>query len=69
MKNIHIGDKVNIDGIEGIVVCSIDNKEYTKKYSEDDWSYLRKGILVETKEMGLIHFENSKFFIIEKNKL
>ena len=69
MKNIHIGDKIKIDGIEGTVVCSIDNEEYSKKYSKEDWSYLVKGILVETNDMGLVHYEENQILIIDKNKL
>jgi len=69
MKNIHVGDKINMDGIKGIVVCSLDNDEYSKKYSKADWDYLVTGILVETNDMGLVHLEESKISTIEKNNL
>jgi len=67
MININLGDTIDIDGVKGIVVCSMDNNEYSIKYSKEDWSYLKKGILVETEDMGLIHVEDTNFTRIEKN--
>ena len=54
-QEIYVGDNVTVDKCEGVVVCVIDTKQFTGKYTEG-WAYLEKGCLVETKEMGLVHY-------------
>jgi hypothetical protein len=54
-KEVHIGDKVIADGSEGIVVCVIDTKQFSKEWPEG-WAYLQRGMLVNTKKWGLIHY-------------
>lgn len=58
---VHVGDLVKFDpNITGRVVCAVDTNEYTDKYPEAQWaSYLEKGILVETNEIGLVHLEEN----------
>jgi hypothetical protein len=60
-KPVHVGDIVKFDsGLTGCVVCSVDTSEFTEKYPESEWAlYLVKGILVETKETGLVHLEEN----------
>ena len=60
MKNLNgvevcIGDKVIADKSDGVVVCVIDTNQFSEKYTEF-WSYLKKGMLIETTEMGLVHY-------------
>jgi hypothetical protein len=66
-QEIHVGDKVIADKSEGIIVCVIDTKQFTDEYS-DFWAYLKKGCLVETKEMGLVHYPEADKDLILKNR-
>lgn len=43
------------DDSEGIVVCVIDTKQFSEGYPEG-WSYLGKGMLIETERWGLVHY-------------
>jgi hypothetical protein len=54
-NEVYIGDKVIADDSEGVVVCVIDTKQFSDNYKED-WAYLGKGMLIETKKWGLIHY-------------
>jgi hypothetical protein len=56
-EEVRLGDKVKLwAGAEGIVVCSLDSKEFSDAYSEADWGYLKKGVLIESLQAGLIHY-------------
>lgn len=53
---VKIGDKVELwRGCVGVVVCSIDDAEYTNNYSKADWEYLEEGVLVLSDKAGLVH--------------
>jgi len=57
-QEVRLGDRVKLGEDEGgIVVCSIDTAEYTKEYSETQWGYLKKGVMVNFPRYGLIHYE------------
>jgi len=43
-------------GAEGVVVCSLDTHEYTDAYPRQEWGYLRKGVLIDSSQAGLIHY-------------
>ena len=53
---IRIGDKVRLGQDEGTVVCSIDAKEFSIEHPEEQWGYLKKGIMVDFPKIGLVHF-------------
>jgi hypothetical protein len=55
-KVLVVGARVMCDGMSGIVVCSIDTGEYSDKCPAAEWSYLGAGIMVDMKEVGLIHY-------------
>jgi hypothetical protein len=55
---VHLGDRVELwDGNIGVVVCSIDAKEYSAGYPGDQWEYLGKGVLILSEKAGLIHYD------------
>lgn len=59
-KDVKLGDKVELwGGCFGEVVCSIDAGEYSKEFSEDDWAYLKSGVVISTVGKGVIHFIES----------
>jgi hypothetical protein len=52
-----LGDKVAIGNIySGLVVACLDRSQYSLAYPEDQWSYLKSGILVETDFAGLVYY-------------
>ena len=54
---IKIGDTLKLwKGCKGTVVCSMDDGEYSDNYTEKDWSYLKKGVLINTDVASLIHY-------------
>jgi hypothetical protein len=57
-KQIPLGDKVVIgSGISGVVVFSIDTNECSPAFLKDDWEYLSRGIMVQTENARLVHWE------------
>ncbi|WP_127168958.1 hypothetical protein [Xanthomonas sp. BRIP62415] len=53
---ILLGDTVSLGSdLYGTVVAIFDEGKYAEEYPEVDWSYLEKGVLVLTKDAGLIH--------------
>lgn len=57
-QEIRLGDKVRLgQDAGGIVVCSIDTDEYSDAYPKAQWSYLKKGVLINFPLHGLIHYK------------
>jgi hypothetical protein len=50
------GDRVDLDGWTGVVVAVIEDGLYSSEYPEDEWSYLVEGLLIETDQVGLLHY-------------
>lgn len=67
-QEICVGDNVTADKSEGVVVCVIDTKQFTEKYQPESWAYLEKGCLIETKEMGLVHYPVADKDLILSNR-
>lgn len=60
-QEVKLGDKVKLGPDEGgVVVCSIDTREYTDDYPESEWGYLKKGVLINFPLYGLIHYEEQE---------
>lgn len=56
-EEAHIGDKVRLGESErGVVVCSLDTNEFSQKYPRWEWLELKRGILVEFANLGLVHY-------------
>jgi hypothetical protein len=57
-QEVRLGDVVT-DGSsgEGIVVFSIDTNEYSDNFSEAEWAYLKKGVMVNYEQLGRIYYE------------
>ena len=55
-----LGDVIAIDGsYHGTVVACIDRAEYTEQHPGEQWSYLGKGIMVNTDFGGLVHYTSA----------
>ncbi|WP_275544362.1 hypothetical protein [Xanthomonas arboricola] len=68
---ILLGDFVSLGSdLRGTVVAIIDQADYAKGYSECDWSYLGKGVLVLTEDAGLIHEQsNLNLLLIRRGRI
>lgn len=57
-QDVKLGDKVKLGEDEnGLVVCSIDDDQYSDEHPKDQWGYLGKGVMIEFPKYGLIHYE------------
>jgi hypothetical protein len=57
---VMIGDHVSIGNNHkdfGVVVCVIDDNQFSSDYSQNEWSYLKNGVLIEFTKAGLVYFE------------
>jgi hypothetical protein len=52
---VTIGDRVLADNMTGVVVCVIDDQQFSKEFPEF-WAYLETGLLIESDEIGLVHY-------------
>ncbi len=56
-RRVTVGDRVKLwDDEYGIVVCSIDTGEFTKEFPKAAWTYLNSGILIQTDDGELFHY-------------
>lgn len=61
---VKVGDRVTADGMTGVVVCDLDNREFSDGYEGWDMptvemlggGTLSCGVMIETDEAGLIHY-------------
>jgi hypothetical protein len=69
-QEARLGDRIQFsNGDLGIVVFSIDTKEYSGEFLEEDWGYLEKGVMVKTDAGALIHYKDSnteEIFLVER---
>lgn len=73
-QKIKIGDRVVADGMTGVVVCDFDSREFLEDYAGWDMpdvemlggGKLNSGIMIETEEAGLVHYEDESFGHIAK---
>lgn len=65
-EEMAVGDEVLADGMSGVIVCDFDNRLFAEGFERCDMptvemlggGTLSSGVLVETKEAGLIHYES-----------
>jgi hypothetical protein len=57
-KEVLLGDRIQLwDGLAGTVVCLLEERRSIPDFNFAEWAYLAKGIVVETDEAGLVHYE------------
>ena len=55
-EEVMIGDRIRIDGEEGVVLCVIDTNQFTIEDPKEQWGYLGKGLMAKADCFGLIHY-------------
>jgi len=64
---MQIGEKYLIDGYLATIVVIVDEGLYSDRYPETEWrDVLKRGILVEDEQAGLIHYSDLDNHRIEK---
>jgi len=59
-NEIKIGDWVKLwDNCYGTVVCLLENNEYSNGYPENQWNYLKSGVVIKSDKIGLIHYNKA----------
>jgi hypothetical protein len=60
-NEVLLGDMVGLgNDMSGVVVAVIDVGAYSPGYSQDEWSYLQQGALLEAEGFGLLHCPTSE---------
>jgi hypothetical protein len=55
-----LGDTVfDRSGLKGRVAAIIDQDEFSAECPRNEWAYLTRGILVNTDEAGLVHYDSA----------
>lgn len=55
------GDVVAIDDkYRGVVVAVIDTASYSERFPSEQWSYLGRGIVVDTDFGGIVHYPSGE---------
>jgi len=56
-ESVGLGDQVELwRGATGRVVAIFDAMQFSPEYPEQEWAYLKTGILIDSPQAGLIHF-------------
>jgi ribosome-dependent ATPase len=55
-NEVLIGDKVIADNSVGKIVCIISDNQFPLEFPKKFWDYLKTGVLIETEDMGLVHY-------------
>ena len=59
-QDVRLGDTVKMwANAEGVVVCSMDTKEFSDDFPEAEWGYLKKGVLIQSAHAGLVHYPDA----------
>src|SRR5688500_8393939 len=59
-EEIRLWDRIEgWPGCAGIVVFSIDNCQFSPRFPETQWSYLRTGVMLDTEAAGLVHIDEA----------
>ena len=61
-KAIMVGDLVSLGGeMKGIVICSLDDQQALHGVDIEKWLYLKKGIVISSKEAGLVYYDEPDY--------
>jgi hypothetical protein len=57
-QEVHLGDRVRLgDDEKGVVVCIIDDDQFSPQFPKAQWAYLNEGALVCFPKYGPIHYK------------
>jgi len=60
-QEVKLGDLVRLGSDDGgVVVALIDSGEYSDGHPAGEWEYLKKGVMINFPQFGLIHYEEAE---------
>jgi hypothetical protein len=59
-EQAHLGDRVQLGQASGVAVVSIDTDEYAPEQPKSQWAYLKRGVMVDFPQYGLVHYEEAE---------
>jgi len=67
---IHVGDVVTIDvRHQGTVVACIEDGTYLQPHTNEQWTHLRQGVLIDTSFGGLLHYPDEDALVSDQVEL
>jgi hypothetical protein len=58
-QTVKLGDRVSLaNDSTGVVVADLDAGEFDKDFPEQEWGYLKQGVVIKFATFGIIHYEN-----------
>ena len=64
-RDAQLGDHVDLgSGWTGVVVADLDSCHFSEEYPQAVWAHLGKGILVDSPDAGLMHFERAEVDLV-----
>jgi hypothetical protein len=59
-EEIRLWDRIEAwPGCSGIIVFTIDNHQFSPRFPEAQWSYLRTGVMLDIETAGLVHVDEA----------
>jgi len=59
-REVRVGDRVQLwKNHYGTVVCSIDSARYSDDFPEEEWAYLKRGVLIKMDTEALFHYQEA----------
>jgi hypothetical protein len=67
-QDVRLWDRVRAGSTwRGVVVFSIDTGEFSPQFPKDRWAYLKRGVMIDTSDAGLVHHsEQPVIFDLER---
>jgi hypothetical protein len=57
-RRAEVGDRVQVwDGVKGVVVCSIDDGDYTPDFSRENWAFKERGVVIQTDDGQIFYYD------------
>jgi hypothetical protein len=58
-QQVSLGDRVKLwKNQYGTVVCSIDTSEFTQDYPQNEWEYLKSGVIIKADTGEVFHYDD-----------
>jgi len=57
-RKAEVGDRVQLwDKVEGVVVCSIDDGEYSPEFTRESWGFKERGVVIRADNGEIFYYD------------
>lgn len=57
-QTVKLGDRVSLaNDSTGVVVANLDGGEFDEDFPEQEWGYLKQGVIIKFTTFGIIHYK------------